>query len=180
MMPTHGLGFFRRHLIGSVAAKALHDLACPVWTSIHAEDAPALEAIHCRRVLCAVDLTERSRFVLEWAAWLAGEYQAELAIVHATSPLETLPEALAVTDQLQQQLLAHARHELRALQTRAGTNAHAFIHPGRPSSAIAAVVEEFGADLLVIGRHGEEGFPGNLFQNAYGILTDSPCPVISI
>jgi nucleotide-binding universal stress UspA family protein len=180
MMPTHGVGFFRRHLIGSVAAKALHDLTCPVWTSIHAEDAPALEAIHCRRVLCAVDLTERSRFVLAYAAWLAGEYQAALGIVHAITPIESLPEALAVTDQLQAQLLARSRHELRALQTLAGTHAQAFIHPGRPSNVIAAAVKEFNADLLVIGRQGEEGFPGNLLQNAYGILSDSPCPAISI
>jgi nucleotide-binding universal stress UspA family protein len=180
MMPTHGLGFFRRHLIGSVAAKALHDLACPVWTSIHAEDAPALEAIHCRRVLCAVDLTERSRCVLAWAAWLAGEYQADLAIVHATSPIEVLPEALAVTDELQQQLLSRSRAEIGALQTLTGTRAQAFIYPGRPSDVIAAVVNEFSADLLIIGRHTEQGFPGELFQNAYGILRDSPCPVISI
>ncbi len=35
-------------------------------------------------------------------------------------------------------------------------------------------------DLLVIGRHTAEGLAGQLFQNTYGILTDSPCPVISI
>src|ERR1700676_749757 len=34
MLPTHGLGFFRRHLLGSVTAKVLYDLNCPVWTSV--------------------------------------------------------------------------------------------------------------------------------------------------
>jgi nucleotide-binding universal stress UspA family protein len=70
MMPTHRLGSFRRLLIGSVTAKVLHDLDCPVWTSAHVETAPPLEQIHCRRVLCAVDLAEGSRSLLEWVAWL--------------------------------------------------------------------------------------------------------------
>jgi nucleotide-binding universal stress UspA family protein len=35
MMPTHGYGPFRRFLLGSVTAKVLHDVKCPVWTSAH-------------------------------------------------------------------------------------------------------------------------------------------------
>jgi nucleotide-binding universal stress UspA family protein len=34
-MPTHRYGAFRRFLLGSVAAKVLHDSACPVWTGAH-------------------------------------------------------------------------------------------------------------------------------------------------
>jgi nucleotide-binding universal stress UspA family protein len=30
MMPTHGLGIFRRLLVGSVTSKVLHDATCPV------------------------------------------------------------------------------------------------------------------------------------------------------
>jgi len=40
MMPTHGLGGFRRFLLGSVTAKVLHDADCPVWTGVHLERAP--------------------------------------------------------------------------------------------------------------------------------------------
>ncbi len=32
MMPTHGGRHFRSLLIGSVTAKVLHDVRCPVWT----------------------------------------------------------------------------------------------------------------------------------------------------
>ena len=45
MMPTHGLGPFRRFLIGSITAKVLHDAHCPVWTGVHMEAAPPREAI---------------------------------------------------------------------------------------------------------------------------------------
>jgi nucleotide-binding universal stress UspA family protein len=42
------------------------------------------------------------------------------------------------------------------------------------------VAHQFEADLLVIGRHGGAGFEAHLRQNAYAILRESPCPVISI
>ncbi|HEX5431644.1 MAG TPA: universal stress protein, partial [Bryobacteraceae bacterium] len=45
MMPSYGLGFYRPSLLGSVTAKVLQDVNCPVWTSVHAEDAPPLESI---------------------------------------------------------------------------------------------------------------------------------------
>jgi hypothetical protein len=61
MMPSYGLGFFRPSLLGSVTAKVLHDVGCPVWTSVHAEEAPPLERIGCTKVLCAIDLRERSQ-----------------------------------------------------------------------------------------------------------------------
>ena len=48
MMPTHGYGRFRRFILGSVAAKILHDADCPVFTGAHLEEAPALENIEFR------------------------------------------------------------------------------------------------------------------------------------
>src|SRR5579863_9018491 len=43
MMPSHGYGPFRQLLLGSVTAKVLHDVQCPVWTSAHSGDAPGGE-----------------------------------------------------------------------------------------------------------------------------------------
>jgi nucleotide-binding universal stress UspA family protein len=178
MMATYGLGYFRRHFIGSVTAKALHDLRCPVWTSVHAEKAPALEALHCRRILCAVDCNKHSRSVLGWAAWLAGEYQAELGIVHAADKVEPTAFGLYFGEQFDQHALEHAKESVATLQAQAGTAVNAFIKPGDPDEVIAGAVGEFGADLLVIGRH--EPARVSERQYAYSILRESPCPVINI
>jgi len=180
MIPTHGLGYFRRHLLGSVTAKALHDLRCPIWTSVHAEVAPALENIHCRRVLCAVDLTERSPFVLEWAAWLAHEYDATLEIVHASPPLDSSAQVWAVAEEFQRNIRDRASEGLAELQKKVGTSAAGIVISGVPAPMIAQAAKDFGADVLVVGRHDGEGFSADLFQNAYAILSQSPCPVISI
>jgi nucleotide-binding universal stress UspA family protein len=68
VMPTHGYGPFRRFLLGSVTAKVLHDVNCPVWTGPHLEKAPQWTSIALRRVACAVDLGAQSLPVLGWGA----------------------------------------------------------------------------------------------------------------
>jgi nucleotide-binding universal stress UspA family protein len=42
------------------------------------------------------------------------------------------------------------------------------------------VASRRGADLLVIGRGSESGLLGRLRANAYAILRESPCPVVTI
>ncbi|HEY6341894.1 MAG TPA: universal stress protein [Bryobacteraceae bacterium] len=180
MMPTHGLGFFRRQLLGSVTTKTLHDVTCPVWTSVHAESTPPLEEIHCRRILCSVDLRECSGSILQWAAWLAGEYQASLGIVHATAAADALDARWNLREELARYILEQAKIRINALQMEAGTSAEVFIDAGRPGTVVPRAAGTFGADLLVIGRHRSAGLVGDLFQNALSILGGSPCPVISI
>ena len=168
MMTTRGFGFYRPVLLGSVAAKVLHDVEFPVWTDIHSEEAPPLEKISVRKVLCAIDLEKRSRQILDWAAFLACEYQAELAIVHAIPMAEAPP------------LLAEVRTKISALLTEVGAKGTIMIDRGEPAEVASGAAKEFGADLLIIGRHSGSGGKGYLRHNAYTILRKSICPVISL
>jgi nucleotide-binding universal stress UspA family protein len=180
MIPTHGLGFFRRHLLGSVTAKVLHDLDCPVWTGVHAEQAPPLEQIACHKIICAVDLGERSRGVLEWANGLAAEYEADLGIVYATLGLEGVAAGTYIDEEFVRSLCVEARARIGELQTEAGTDAAVFVKSGDPAKVVSCAAQDFNADLLVMGRHSGAGVAGYLRHNAYAILRSSPCPVISI
>jgi nucleotide-binding universal stress UspA family protein len=180
MMPTHRPGFFRTFLLGSVTAKVLHDVECPVWTGIHAEEAPPLEKITWARVLCAIDLGERSPDVLKWAAFLARAHQAELRIVHATPELEAAPTGRYLDEEFAASLAAAAKSRIAPLQAAAGTNAAIQIARGNPGTAVTCAAKDFSADLLVIGRHNGTGIAGRLRHNAYAIIRESPCPVISV
>jgi nucleotide-binding universal stress UspA family protein len=180
MMPTHGFGLYRRLLLGSVTAKVLHDLECPVWTDVHSEQAPALEEITCRRVLCAIDLEDQSACLLRWGAFLAGEYQADLRIVHAIPVAEGGLPGRYFDTEFVASIAAEAKSRIATLQTSCGTKASVEIEAGDPAKVVADVARAFAADLLIIGRHDSSGVGGHLRQNAYGILRDSPCPVISI
>jgi nucleotide-binding universal stress UspA family protein len=164
MMPTQGLGMYRRLIIGSNVAKVLHDADCPVWTGIHLENAPALEKVHTERILCAVDLKSPSPQVLNWANQLAKEYQAQLTLLHVTS---------ATSD-------PDARQALKDLQKSVGSNAELRLGDGDPAKTVAETARSLNADLLVIGRRAESGLLGRLEVTAYSIIRQSPCPVVSI
>lgn len=180
MMPTQGVGLYHRLFLGSVTAKVLHDLDCPLWTDIHAEKAPPLEKITIRKVLCAVDLEEQSGKVIGWGNFLAREYSAELGIVHAVPAVEAAAPAHYLDQEFESSIMSQAKANLATLQASFGCDASTFVISGNASKVVAETAREFGADLLVAGRHGGAGIAAHLRQNAYAILRESPCPVISI
>jgi nucleotide-binding universal stress UspA family protein len=180
VMATHGYGPFRRFLLGSVTAKVLHDAACPVWTGPHLEDTPSYETIGFRSIVCAIDLAKGSRAVVEWAGRFAREYGAELAIVHV------LPESLVqwggvyFDPEWRSQAAASARDQIVRLQEELRTAGEVLIEIGDAPVVVSDVASRRKADLLVIGRGRESGLLGRLRANAYAILRESPCPVVTI
>ncbi|HYW42210.1 MAG TPA: universal stress protein [Bryobacteraceae bacterium] len=178
IMPTHGYGPFRRFILGSNTAKVLHDADCPVWTGVHLEEPAVKDLLPIRNVLCAIDLGPQSSKTLLWAALLAREFEARLSLIH------TVAEAPDPTDPSQANWLAGIRRSAEAalhrLQQSAGTDAEAAIEAGDPAKVICAAAECLPADILVIGRGSAAGVFGRLRTNAYAIIRQSPCPVVSV
>jgi nucleotide-binding universal stress UspA family protein len=54
------------------------------------------------------------------------------------------------------------------------------VEAGDAADVVVRAARDFSADLLVIGRHNGVGPAWYLHQNAYEILRNSPCPVISV
>jgi nucleotide-binding universal stress UspA family protein len=178
MMPTHGYGGFRRFLLGSVTAKVLDDVACPVWTGVHMEAAPVLDAISIRNILCAVDLKKASEKALKMAGELAEEYGAELTAVYAVPGSDALPERL-MDMELRQDLIAKAREQLTSLCGKLGVPARIFVDAGEVAVVVGVAAQNYKADLLVMGRAQHAGL-GRLRTHAYAIIRESPCPVLSV
>jgi len=165
MLPTHGLGSFRRFLLGSVAAKVLHDSDCPVWTGVHMAEAPPLEKIVFRNFLCAVDLGPQFQRVVECAAEFAEQYRAKLSILHVMPPGEA-------GDELKEQI--------EILLPPSAKGATVLVGEHEIAKTVSHVATEVGADLLFIGRNPDPGTLGRLRTDAYSIIRQSPCPVISV
>lgn len=174
MMPTHGYGSFRSLLIGSVTAKVLHDTEIPVWTNSHSYDAKPLAATRYKRVLCAVDTTEKSIPLMRWAARFAGHFKATLRLVHA------LPGGGIVDSSLQSFLFSTAQEELTKVQQSAGIDVKTSITIGNVGDVIRQEAVQHKADLVVIGRGHLGKTLGRLRTNAYAVIRQSPCPVISV
>jgi nucleotide-binding universal stress UspA family protein len=179
VIPTHGYGPFRRFILGSVAAKILHDADCPVFTGAHIPDAPPDELRSFRKILCAVDFCPQSEKALKWASNFAGEFHAQLMATHITPSLEARGEYF--DPDWRGYLAQSAREQLEAMQNNAGTNAEVFITDSNNTpAAISSAASELEADLVVIGRGSSSGMLGRLRTNAYSIIRQSPCPVVSI
>jgi len=179
MMSTHGHGSFYRLLLGSVAAKVLHDSDCPVWTDAHVEEAPTRE-FTIRNVLCAVDLRPHSRHTVSRAAELAAAFNATLTLVHITSGVETFgPGGTHVDPVWKETIVGLAAKEIAKLQQDAGTKAEVIIDSGNVRELLNRAAEKAKADLLVIG-HMPAG--GHLGQNGsgYAIILESHIPVLGL
>jgi nucleotide-binding universal stress UspA family protein len=174
VMPTHGYGPFRRFILGSVTAKVLHDADCPVWTGVHLEQARSVSAIRFERIVAALDLGPQSPRTLRWAAGLAGEYGARVIIVHAA------PLGASTEDDWARRAAETARDEIEALKRALGVEAEVVVEGGDPPATVCGLAGRLPADLVVIGRGSAAGVFGRLRTNAYAIIRQSPCPVVSV
>ena len=161
VMPTQGHGRLHGLLIGSVTAKVLDESECPVLTGTHLEQEGDLADWHVRSILCAVDLGPRSDSVLGWGAALAKEFQAAVTVLHVASD----PDAMG---QLQKAMEA------------VGIQAKALVTEGDPHKVVAATAADLQADLVIIGRGTATSTLGRLRAQAFGIIREAPCPVLSV
>ena len=176
-MPTHGYGPYRRFILGSNTAKVLHDADCPVWTGVHIESARPAEAPFSH-VLCAVDLGPQSARALAWASWLQQEFHGRLTLLHAIAAHGDAP---AESDRgWRSGIREIAEEELLRLQREVGAEADVLLEAGEAARIICATAERVGAGTVVIGRGSAAGDFGRLRTNAYAIIRQSPCPVVSV
>jgi nucleotide-binding universal stress UspA family protein len=178
MMPTHGFGPYRRFILGSNTAKVLHDADCPVWTCAHIEQVSSAAAIPLRAILCAVDLGSESSKTLFWAAALALEFGARLTLFHATAGDADIGDDSEVNWRID--VREAAERELLRLRRFVHAEADVLIEAGEPAKAICAAAARVQADALVIGRGSAAGLFGRLRTNAYAIIRQAPCPVVSV
>jgi nucleotide-binding universal stress UspA family protein len=132
------------------------------------------------RILCALDLKGGSPDTLRWAAQFADQFHARLGIVHA---LGTAPSRVELQFARDWKTAAtdFAREELKTLQADAGADAaDVFLQEGETAKTVSSFAKSTNADLLIIGRGSQEGPGGRLGKNAYAIIRESPCPVVSV
>jgi nucleotide-binding universal stress UspA family protein len=179
MMPTHGYGPFRKLLLGSVTAKALNIVHCPVWTSAHTDAAARRDNMSFRHVLAAVDLGSQSPGVVKWAGCFAAHAGAALTVVHAI-PFAKDPPYMYVDQAYKHERLNEARQQVAHLLSATGFPTAAIkVIADDVHRAIAAAAQDVNADLLCIGRSSSHAL-GRLRATGYRLIRESAAPVVSV
>jgi nucleotide-binding universal stress UspA family protein len=181
MMPTRGCTAFRRFLLGSVTAKVLHDVACPVWTSSHIVEGRSRASAIPKVIVCAIDRNPEGDRILQWASDLASELQASLVATHAISSLEFQPETYYLEAEMRRKMIGDAKARIgRVIHASSTPDAELCVDGGYVSALVRSTIEDHAADLLIIGRASGQGMLGRLRTHSYVLIRESPCPVISI
>ena len=178
VMGTRGLGNVRGLLMGSVAAKVIHDASCPVWTDalLH-PDASTIQRDY-KNLVCAIDIDDEAVSVLRFTGALARELGATVHVVHAVPEAETRPAKYLDFD-LHAYLMDSARVAISKLQREAGTEFPVGIKASSIANAVSDVAMQQNADLVIIGRGKAQQTLGRLRTHSYQIIRDAPCPVLS-
>ena len=179
VMPTHA-GRFRRMLLGSVTAKVLNDVDCPVLTTEHAEMIAPKPLAH-REWLCAIALDGDSERVFRIAAGAAAAVGARITLIHAIQTSHPNLSTERSADAAMKSLEMQARRRAEDLQNAVGSNAELRIAAGPViKDLLVETAQRSDADVLMIGRRPQSGALGRMHDLTYQVIRDSPFPVLSI
>ena len=150
-----------------------------------------------RKVLLATDGTEDSTRAANAAFALVASSGAELHVVHVGQAAPSNVSASAMRPALPGEPPGYAERQARKLLDRhveelraeGATVTGAHQRMGRPATAVVALAEEIGADMLVIGRGGPHKMRravaattrrAALGRAADAIVRTAPCPVLVV
>jgi nucleotide-binding universal stress UspA family protein len=143
--------------------------------------------VDMRLILVAIDFSDISTAVMDYARSLATVYDARLLVVHVVHDLSYFT-GIYVTDiplpELQQRLEAEARERLNAMcQASLGEQLpyDEVVVTGRPVAEINRLVREHEVDCLIIGAHSIDKPEHQLFgSTVQRLLHQALCPVLMI
>ena len=105
--------------------------------------------------------------------------QADLRLVNVVPGIEAWPER-QMDVEFEEQLRENATQQIAQLQAAAKIDVPACVAVGPIADCVAEEAERHGADLLVIGRGAIHETLGRLRTHVYGLIRQSPCPVLSV
>ncbi len=185
VMGTHGLGGFRKLLLGSTTEQVLRRTEWPVLAvPAGAVSAPAVEhpGVQLRRILVATDFREGGMAAMQWASDLASDLSVPLVLAHVVEPVVVPPwwqAFLADTDSDRvasgQRMLARLSASFRDAHT------DSVVSVGHPADTIASLAVDYGAGLVVMGlANPEDSEPRKPGSIAYRVLRIAHVAVVVV
>jgi nucleotide-binding universal stress UspA family protein len=175
VMGTHGLGGFRKLLLGSITEQVLRQTDLPVLAvPAGAVSAPAVEhpGVQLRKILVATDFRETAMAAVQWAGDLAFDVGVPLVLAHIVEPVVVPPQWHELVADFEGDRIASGQRMLAKLSANfRDTHTDCVVTLGRPADTIASLAVEYGAGLVVMGLGNPDDWeprkPGSI---AYRVL----------
>jgi universal stress protein A len=185
VMGTHGLGGFRKLLLGSTTEQVLRHTEWPVLTvPPGAVSAPAVEhpGDQLRRILVATDFRESATAAMQWAADLASDISVPLVLAHVVEPVVVPPSGQVLPAEFESDRVASGQRMLAGWAASfRGTHTDCVVSVGQPADTIASLAVDYGAGLVVMGlANPEDSEPRNPGSIAYRVLRIAHVPVVVV
>jgi len=176
VMGTHGLGGFKRLLLGSTAESVVHNARIPVFTVrqkqhefIDVTDPDASPNIE--RILCASDLKESDRETLGHAASLAERFNARLTVLYSDED-QGEKDPSKVKNALCSWVSDAAKAQC-ALEP--------VVRKGGAADQIITYAKETKSDIIVIGAHHRLFHDSTVLGKTTNlVMRHAPAPVLVI
>ncbi|WP_430009925.1 universal stress protein [Methylophaga lonarensis] len=140
---------------------------------------------HYQHILIAADFSEHNERVLEQAAMLAREHNAQLSICHIVEDYPLTDFAyepmVSVDSEMREMLLEAGKKQVAALADKLNiSEAQQWVEFGNPRHDIVKIANERQVDLIVLGSHGRHGWRLLLGSTANAVLHHSECDVLAV
>jgi nucleotide-binding universal stress UspA family protein len=146
------------------------------------------------KILLATDGSKEAALAARTASELAQMTESELHVVHATIPprypifYDGYDEGVDVRAYVQEKSEEHARRgqglldeQARKIKAAGGSVVQAHLRVGRPDVQIAALAEEIGAGLIVVGSRGLGAMRRVLMGSvSSSVVRHAHCPVLVV
>lgn len=146
-----------------------------------------MKTFNIKKILIPLDFSETSLLALEHGAYMASLYKANLVLLHVIKPnllvisQEYAPMSIDVLKYHEETASRKLEELIKNIQAKDPVNITALCETGFVCSTIVSTAESVHADLIVMGTHGVSGFTERfLGSNAYRVVNDSTCPVITV
>jgi nucleotide-binding universal stress UspA family protein len=175
VLGSHGRTGLLRVLLGSAAEAVVRHADCPVLVvKAHGE----LKLRSQGPVLCAIDVNEFDQSLVDLAAGLAKQLNAELNLLHITAIPDPENAVWPSYRDLPQALIQDEELLTTIAPSMEGVEVVRHHQSGSPAEKILAVVDEIQPRLLVIGTHGRKGLARLLGSVASKVLRQATCPTL--
>jgi nucleotide-binding universal stress UspA family protein len=137
-----------------------------------------MKSFDIKKILIPIDLSENSLLALEHGTFMAKLFKADVTLAHVVVPSGVFGMKDHPIDPEVEKRLHELAEEIRIKN---GCKVEVNIKHGKISKKVVEAAKETHTDIIILGTHGVSGFEEFFMgSNAFRVITESPCPVLSM